>query len=135
MFKVYTLKDFGDERGSLIPIEENNNVDFDVKRVFYIYGTTDSTRRGVHANKYSKFLMVVISGSCKVLIDDGFEKTIVELNQPNQALYLDEMIWKEMYDFSPNAVLLVISNQKYNEDEYIRNYDEFIKMIKCVKKM
>lgn len=129
-YKVYTLKNYGDERGSLIPIEKNNNVDFDVKRVFYIYGTTDGTRRGVHANKDSEFLMVVISGSCKVLVDDGFEKKIVELNHPNQALYLDKMVWKEMYDFSYNSVLLVISNQKYNENEYIRDYDEFLKIVR-----
>ena len=129
-YKVYTLKNYGDERGSLIPIEENNNVDFDVKRVFYIYGTTDGTRRGVHANKDSEFLMVVISGSCKVLVDDGYKKEVVELNHPNQALYLDKMVWKEMYDFSYNSVLLVISNKKYNENEYIRNYDEFLKIVR-----
>ena len=129
-YKIYTLKNYGDERGSLIPIEENNNVDFDVKRVFYIYGTTDGTRRGVHANKDSEFLMVVISGSCKVLVDDGFKKEVVELNHPNQALYLDKMVWKEMYDFSYNSVLLVISNKKYNENEYIRNYDKFLKIVR-----
>ena len=128
-YKLYTLKNFGDERGSLIPIEEGNNVDFDVKRVFYIYGTTDGTRRGVHANRDSEFLMVVISGSCKVLVDDGHNKEIIELNHPNQALYLDKMVWKEMYDFSYNSVLLVISNQKYNENEYIRDYEEFLKAV------
>ena len=129
-YKVYTLKDFGDERGSLIVIEKDNNVDFEVKRVFYIYGGGDSNiRRGIHANKDSEFLMVVISGSCKVLVDDGLTKEIIELNHPNQALWLDKMVWKEMYDFSKNAVLLVISNQKYNENEYIRDYDEFIRVV------
>ena len=129
-YKTYTLKDFGDERGSLIPIEEGNNVDFEIKRAFYIYGTTDGTIRGIHANKFSEFLMIVISGSCKVLVDDGHKKEIVELNHPNQALYLDKMVWKEMYDFSKDAVLLVLSNEKYNENEYIRDYDEFIRLIK-----
>lgn len=106
-------------------------MDFDVKRVFYIYGTTDGTRRGVHANRDSEFLMVVISGSCKVLVDDGHKKEIIELNHPNQALYLDKMVWKEMYDFSYNSVLLVISNQKYNEYEYIRDYNKFLKEVLC----
>lgn len=128
-YKVYTLKNFGDDRGSLIPIEEGNNVKFKVKRVFYIYGTSNDVRRGIHANKDSQFLMVVISGSCKVLVDDGFKREVIELNQPNQALYLDKMVWKEMYDFSKNAILLVISNQKYNENEYIRDYDEFVRMV------
>ena len=129
-YKLYTLKNFGDERGSLIPIEQGNNVNFDIKRAFYIYGTTDRTKRGVHANKYSEFLMIVISGSCKVLVDDGYKKEIVELNHPNQALYLDKMVWKEMFDFSYNAVLLVLSNERYNEEEYIRNYDDFIKIVR-----
>ena len=129
-YKVYTLKDFGDERGSLIPIEEGNNVNFEVKRVFYIYGTNDGVRRGIHANKDSQFLMIAISGSCKVLVDDGFKKEIIELNQPNRALYLDKMVWKEMYDFSNNAILLVASNKKYNENEYIRDYGEFMKIVR-----
>jgi len=129
-YKLYTLKDFGDERGSLIPVEKGNNIDFDIQRAFYIYGTTQGTVRGVHANKFSEFLMIVISGSCKVLVDDGFKKEVVELNHPNQALYLDKMVWKEMYDFSHNAVLLVLSNEKYNENEYIRDYDEFLKIVK-----
>lgn len=124
-YKIFTLKNFGDERGSLIPIEKGNNCPFDVKRAFYIYGTTEGTIRGVHANKFSEFLMIVISGSCKVLIDDGKERKIVELNHPNQALYLDKMVWKEMYDFSYNSVLLVLSNETYNENEYIRDYDVF----------
>jgi dTDP-4-dehydrorhamnose 3,5-epimerase-like enzyme len=128
-YKLYTLKNFGDERGSLIPIEEGNNVDFDVRRAFYIYGTTPGTVRGAHANKYSEFLMVVVSGSCKVLVDNGLKKEVINLNQPNQALYLNKMIWKEMYDFSSDAVLLVLSNEKYNENEYIREYEEFIKVI------
>lgn len=132
-YKLYDLKDFGDERGSLIPLEGGNNVPFEVRRAFYIYDTKPSTPRGAHANKQSEFLLVVISGSCKVLIDDGKNKEIVELNRPNQALYLDKMIWKEMYDFSYNAIMLVLSNCKYDDSEYIRNYDDYIKLINQVQ--
>jgi len=125
-FKVYDLINTGDERGGLIPFQKDMNVPFEVRRAFYIYDTKPSTPRGAHANRKSQFLMVVISGSCKVLVDNGKEKHVVELNRPNQALWLDKMIWKEMYDFSYNAILLVLSNEKYDEAEYIRNYDEYL---------
>jgi len=124
-YKVYDLINTGDERGGLIPFEKGMNAPFEVRRAFYIYDTKPSTPRGAHANRKSQFLMVVISGSCKVLIDDGKEKNIVELNRPNQALWLDKMIWKEMYDFSYNAILLVLSDEKYDETEYIRDYSNF----------
>lgn len=128
-YKEFNLKDLGDERGGLIVLEEGSNAPFEVKRAFYIYDTKPSTPRGAHANKKSQFLLIVISGSCKVLLDDSKEKKIIELNRPNQALYINKMIWKEMYDFSYNAIMLVISNEKYNEEEYIRNYDDYIKFM------
>jgi len=126
-YKIYDLKNLGDERGALIPFEMGNNSPFEVRRAFYIYDTKPGVPRGAHANKKSKFLLVVISGSCKVLIDDGKNKEIVELNRPNQALYLDKMLWKEMYDFSYNAILLVLASEKYDESEYIRDYEQFLK--------
>ena len=125
-YKVYDLINTGDERGGLIPFEKGRNVPFEICRAFYIYDTQPSTPRGAHANRKSEFLMVVISGSCKVKVDNGREQSVIELNRPNQALWLDKMIWKEMYDFSYNAVLLVLSNEKYDEKEYIRNYDEYV---------
>jgi dTDP-4-dehydrorhamnose 3,5-epimerase-like enzyme len=125
-YKVYDLINTGDERGGLIPFEKGRNVPFEICRAFYIYDTKPSTPRGAHANRKSEFLMVVISGSCKVKVDNGREQSVIELNRPNQALWLDKMIWKEMYDFSYNAVLLVLSNEKYDEKEYIRNYDEYV---------
>jgi dTDP-4-dehydrorhamnose 3,5-epimerase-like enzyme len=128
--QVYDLINTGDERGGLIPFEKGKNVPFEVCRAFYIYDTKPSTPRGAHANRKSEFLMVVISGSCKVLLDDGFEKKVVELNRPNQALWINKMIWKEMYDFSYNAILLVLSNEKYDETEYIRNYADFVEITK-----
>ena len=125
-YKLYDLTNTGDERGGLIPFEKGRNVPFEICRAFYIYDTKPSTPRGAHANRKSQFLMVVISGSCKVLVDNGREKTVVELNRPNQALWLDKMIWKEMYDFSYNAILLVLSDEKYDETEYIRDYGEYL---------
>jgi dTDP-4-dehydrorhamnose 3,5-epimerase-like enzyme len=124
-YKVYDLVDTGDDRGGLIPFEKGMNVPFEVRRAFYIFNTRPGTARGSHANRNSQFLFVVISGSCKVKIDNGVEKSVAELNRPNQALWLDKMVWKEMYDFSYNAILLVLSNEKYDENEYIRDIDDY----------
>jgi hypothetical protein len=124
-YKVYDLVDTGDDRGGLIPFEKGMNVPFEVRRAFYIFNTRPGTARGSHANRNSQFLFVVISGSCKVKIDNGVEQSVAELNRPNQALWLDKMVWKEMYDFSYNAILLVLSNEKYDESEYIRDYDDY----------
>lgn len=128
-YKIYELKNFGDKRGALIPLEYNNNLPFELKRAFYIFDTKPSTPRGAHANKNSEFVLIMLTGSCKILIDDGQKKETIELNSPNQALYLGKMLWKEMYDFSYNSIMLVLSNHIYNEEEYIRNYEDFITTI------
>jgi len=128
-YKLFDLNNYGDELGALIPIEVGNNSPFEVKRIFYIYDTKPHVKRGCHANKNSKFIMIMISGSCKVKIDDGKTTEEITLNSPKQALYLDKMLWKEMYDFSYNAILLVLSNEHYDENEYIRNYDDFLKIV------
>ena len=127
-YRFLNLSSHGDERGNLIAFEKNVNCPFDVKRCFYIYDTKENnTIRGAHANRNSEFIFVALSGSCRVKIDTGKEKADVLLNNPNTALYLNKMVWKEMYEFSYNAVLLVLTNTLYDPDEYIRNYDEFIK--------
>lgn len=128
-YKLIDLKVFGDERGRLIPFEKGNNCPFDVKRCFYIYNTSAEGVRGKHANRNSEFLMIAVSGSCKVKIDDGAKQEIIELKTPQQALYLGRMVWKEMYDFSPDSVLLVLANMLYDENEYIRDYDKFLKEV------
>lgn len=128
-YKLIDMKVFGDERGHLISFEKNVNCPFDVKRTFYIFDTKPGVARGAHANINSEFLLVSINGSCKVKIDDGKKQEIVELNNPHQALYLDKMLWKEMYDFSYNAILLVLASTYYDEKEYIRDYGEFLKSV------
>ena len=126
-YKLFDLNIHGDERGHLISIQQNSNCNFDIKRIFYIFDTKPGIVRGAHANRNSEFLMVAINGSCKVKLDDGKFTEIVELNSPHKALYINRMIWKEMYDFSYNAILLVCTNTYYDEKEYIRDYDEFLK--------
>lgn len=128
-YKLINIKSFGDERGHLISFEKDKNCPFEVKRTFYIFDTVPGIVRGAHANRNSEFVLISISGSCKIKIDNGKKQEIVELNTPHKALYLDKMLWKEMYDFSYNAILLVLTNTNYDEKEYIRNYDEFLKEV------
>ena len=115
-YKLYTLNSFGDERGALVPIENGNNSDFDIKRVFYIYGASSDKVRGMHANKYSKFILISVCGRCKILIDDGNEKTVIELNKPNQALYLDKIYFFSIQYSLPYSFL------EHNFFSWLKNY-------------
>lgn len=126
IYKEIALNEFGDERGRLVIAESNKDIPFEIKRIFYIYGTEKDTVRGQHANRNSEFVFLNIKGSSKILIDDGKEKRIIELDKPNKGLYINKMVWKDMYDFSDDSILLVLSSELYDAKEYIRNYDEFI---------
>lgn len=122
-YKMLEFKDFGDDRGNLIVIEGGGfDVPFNIARVFYMYGSDKDVIRGQHANKETQFIIINISGTSKVRIDNGVETTIVELNNPGTGVYLDKMVWKDMYDFSSDSVLLVLASQHYDNSEYIRDY-------------
>ena len=121
--------DLGDERGNLVVVEGARDIPFEIKRVFYIYGSDSEVVRGQHANRKAEFVLINVSGTSKVRVDNGFEETIIELNRPRMGLYLPTMIWKDMYDFSEDSVLLVLSNIHYDGTEYIRDYDEYLKEV------
>lgn len=118
----------GDERGRLVIVEGAKDVPFEIKRIFYIYGSDRDVVRGKHANRDSEFVLINVSGTSKVMVTDGKEKQIVELTKPRQGVYLPKMVWKEMYDFSPDSVLLVLASTHYDGNEYIRDYDGYLKM-------
>lgn len=126
-YELLNFKIMGDERGSLIALEEHHNVPFDVKRVFYIYGTQKGIPRGNHAHYKTKQLLVAVSGSCNITLDDGIRKKTFTLDKPNIGLFQNAMIWGTMHNFSPNCVLMVLADDYYNEDDYIRNYEDFLK--------
>ena len=130
-YKVLEFKEYGDERGSLVVAEGSGfDVPFDIRRVFYMYGSDPDIVRGNHANRYTKFVLINVAGSSKVLVDDGNTKEVIVLDKPRMGLYLGPMVWKEMYDFSPDSVLLVLASEHYIENEYIRDYDAFCAEIK-----
>lgn len=126
---VLNFKDLGDERGKLVVIEGGQSIPFDIQRVFYIYGSDSTVVRGQHANRESEFVLINVAGTSKVRITDGKEELIVELNKPMMGVYIPKMIWKDMYDFSSDSVLLVLASTHYNGKEYIRDYDEYLKIV------
>ena len=134
MYKLLTFKDLGDDRGKLVVVEGGKDIPFEIARAFYIYGSDSTIVRGKHANRNSEFVLVNVAGKSKVMITDGSKKDIVELNKPMEAVYIPKMIWKEMYDFSSDSVLLVLANTHYDGNEYIRNFDEYIKETKDYNK-
>ncbi len=130
-YKILYFKDLGDERGNLVVIEgEGMDIPFDIKRVFYIYGSDDTVVRGQHANLRSEFLLVNVKGSSKVRVNNGSESAVILLDRPGMGLHLSPMLWKDMYDFSEDSVLLVLSSLHYDSQEYIRDYEEYLRMVK-----
>lgn len=119
------LQKHGDERGALVALEESKNVPFSIKRVYYLFETKKDVHRGFHAHKKLKQLVIAVRGSCRFLLDDGAEKISILLDNPAQGLLLESMIWREMYDFSEDCVLMVLADSFYDEGDYIRDYAVF----------
>ncbi|PWM75582.1 MAG: WxcM-like domain-containing protein [Bacillota bacterium] len=116
----------GDERGNLVVVEGEKDIPFSIQRVFYIYGSDPDIVRGQHANRNSEFVLINVAGRSKVKVMDGLGNEVVfSLNRPRTGVYIPTMVWKEMYDFSPDAVLLCLASEHYDETEYIRDFDEF----------
>lgn len=129
--KMLDFPQMGDERGHLVIIEGAQDIPFDIKRAFYIFGSDRNVVRGKHANRKSQFVLINVAGTSKVKVKDGEgNQAIFCLNRPHTGIYLPTMVWKDMYDFSEDSVLLVLSSEHYDPDEYIRDYDEFVKAVK-----
>lgn len=114
--------------GSLTAVECGKEIPFDVKRVYYIYDAPDGVRRGFHSHLNLHQILICVHGSVKILTKTPYEEQITELSQPNQGLYIGPMIWREMYDFSEGAVLLVLASELYDESDYIRDYSNYEKI-------
>lgn len=125
----YMFQPHGDERGQLIALEEFKDIPFHIKRVYYMYDTGEGVVRGHHAHKDLEQILVCIHGSCKVRLDNGIESKVVLLEKPYEGLYVASNIWREMFDFSADAVLLVFASEFYDEKDYIREYEEFVRYI------
>ena len=120
----------GDDRGHLVMVEGNQDIPFEIKRVFYIYGSDKDVIRGKHANYNTEFVLINVAGTSKVKVDDGTEQKIFSLDRPHTGIFLPRMVWKDMYDFSEDSVLLVLASEHYDETEYIRSYPEYLEIMK-----
>ncbi|MEN6391325.1 MAG: FdtA/QdtA family cupin domain-containing protein [Syntrophomonas sp.] len=127
---TYNFQIRGDDRGSLVAIEESLDIPFALRRVYYIFNTGSGVRRGRHAHYTLRQVLVCVHGSCKILLDDGRETAEVLLDRTQKGLLVDRMIWHEMYEFSPDCVLLALASDLYDEGDYIRNYDEFRALVR-----
>lgn len=125
--KMIDFQTHGDDRGSLVVAEYNKELPFVVRRIYYIYGVSDGKRRGYHSHRKLQQIYIAIHGSVKVDLDDGVTKQMVELSSADKGLFIGHNIWREIYDFSPDAVLLVLASDEFSESDYIRSYDEFVK--------
>lgn len=126
----YMFAPHGDDRGQLVAIEGEKDIPFAVRRVYYIYDTMPGVRRGCHAHRNLQQILLCVHGSCRILLDNGYEREEVLLDNPGEGLYISNDTWREMYDFSEGAVLLVLASQNYDNADYIRDYAEFLKMVR-----
>lgn len=133
LIKLIPIAALGDERGSLVSMEANKNIPFDIKRVYCLFDTGEDVSRGFHAHKELKQVVVCLSGSCRFVLDDGEKREDILLDRPTAGLVVEGLIWREMHDFSPNSVLMVLADQHYDESDYIRSYDEFLEVVDAKK--
>ena len=126
----YNFPPHGDDRGQLVAVETLKDIPFEVKRVYYIYDTLPGVRRGFHAHRELEQVLICVHGSCKIHLDNGTDTAEVLLDKPSEGLYISNDMWREMYDFSDGAVLLVLASEYYDERDYIRNYQDFLKVVR-----
>lgn len=120
----------GDKRGQLVVVEGMKDIPFEIKRIFYIYGSDSEVVRGQHANRKTEFVLINVAGTSKVKVKDGKgNEAVFSLNRPHTGIYLPKMVWKDMYDFSTDSVLLCLASENYDPEEYIRDYDEFVSIV------
>lgn len=124
--KMFEFPQHGDDRGHMVVVEGMTDIPFDIKRVFYIYGSDTDVVRGQHANRETEFVLINVSGTSKVKVDNGLETKTFNLDKPHIGIYLPRMIWKDMYDFSRDSVLLCLASLPYKPEEYIRDYNAFL---------
>jgi len=129
LIKTINFQPLGDERGSLVALEGNKSVPFDIKRVYYIFGTKEGVSRGFHAHLNLKQVAVCVTGSCRFVLDNGKQREEVVLDKSTIGLLINDLTWREMYDFSPDCVLMVLASEYYDELDYIRDYDEFLRCL------
>lgn len=128
--KKIEFKNISDNRGSLVAIEYPKSLSFEIKRIYYIFDVAKDTERGFHSHNDLEQVLIAVHGKIKIRLKTDTNEEIVQLDNPAEGLYIGPMIWREMFDFSDGAVLLVLASHEYDENDYIRNYDEYLQAAK-----
>lgn len=129
MYKILNFPIYGDYKGNLVALEKGADFPFDIKRVYYIYGTAKDAIRGKHAHRKLEQVIICISGSCDFILDDGEHRQTIHLDNPAQGLYIKHNVWREFTNFSDDCVVMVLASEHYDEADYIRNYDQFLREV------
>ncbi len=129
-YKILNFNTKSDDRGSLIALENLKEIPFEIKRIYYIYDTKPEFPRGAHAHRELEQVLIMMEGSCELVLNDGKNIKNIILNRPDIGLFIGKNMWREMKNFSYGAKLLVLASDFYNEKEYIRNYNEFLRIVK-----
>jgi dTDP-4-dehydrorhamnose 3,5-epimerase-like enzyme len=128
--RLWQLDARGDERGSLIALQGGIDIPFNIARVYYVFATKPGVDRGFHAHRNLRQFAVCVSGSCVMILDNGSERVSISLDSPDVGLEIGPMIWREMTEFSKDAVLLVLASARYDPADYLKDYDEFVALAK-----
>jgi dTDP-4-dehydrorhamnose 3,5-epimerase-like enzyme len=128
LIKIINLPTIGDNRGSLIAMETMDKIPFNIKRAYFIFDTQKNVSRGFHAHKDLQQVAVCVAGKCRMTLDNGKKREDVWLDSPNKGIFIDKYIWREMHDFSGDCVLLVLASEHYSDSDYIRSYDQFLRI-------
>jgi dTDP-4-dehydrorhamnose 3,5-epimerase-like enzyme len=129
--QVMEFRVLGEQDAPLVALESNRNVPFLIKRVYYLFGTREGVERGFHAHKRLRQLMICVRGRCKIILDDGNQRSEMSLDRPSIGLYIAGPVWREICEISQDCVILVLADEYYDENDYVRNYDDFLRMIHC----
>lgn len=128
-YKLISFDKVADDRGALCSIEAGKSIPFEIKRVYYLFDVDINTPRGFHAHKQLSQVILCVSGSCKLLLDNGLKRESVILDEPNHGMLVEGLVWREMHNFSDDCVLVVLASEHYDEADYIRDYAEFEAMV------
>lgn len=131
MCSLVELKVHADERGGLLAIEGNRDAPFAIARAYCVFGTQPGIDRGFHAHSNLQQLAVAVSGSCTMTLDDGTKRVSVRMDEPTTGLLIGSMVWREMTDFSEDCVLMVLADRHYDEQDYVREYEEFLRLARA----
>lgn len=128
--EIMNFQEISDSRGKLIPLEYPSQLPYEIKRIYYICNVSEGERRGFHSHRDLEQILIAISGKVKILVKTPYEEETIELNDNSKGLYIGPMVWREMFDFSEDAVLLVLASHQYDENDYIRNWTDYLKEAK-----